>query len=446
MAQIVTNEYLINKSKSNMWTFRDKSTRKYTHAMHLYPARMHPEIARRLIMKYVQNKSDIVLDPFMGSGGVLLEAILHGNNSIGIDLNPFAVLLSKVKTTAIRTNLANTINRVLKRSKEDLFNAEYGKDKYTSCMPSSLYDLEEWFHPDVLRELAIIKYHIYKTRDQNILDFLKICLSLAVRKSSYQRNGAWKIHRISLEDRKNFRPQPFDIFAHIVMDNTNKMYNLINANPSGSAYPIFGDSRDMKSCFTKIEHNNILNDNKVNLIVTSPPYGDHKTTVAYGQFSRHLGHWLDLPEEQVLQVDNNGLGGKKYNDMDDLGSHTLNKTLDKIHKNDIILTNGKVPCRSRDVYAFFLDLDKCLYQIYDNMDSKKKSYACFVVANRTVRRVVVPTDVILAELGVKHGFKIKDVIYREIPNKSMPSKNAPENITNETGNTMTKETIITMSC
>ena len=186
-----------------------------------------------------------------------------------------------------------------------------------------------------------------------------------------------------------------------------------------------------------------LDNDKINLVVTSPPYGDHRTTVAYGQFSRHSGHWLDLPEEQVLHIDKNGLGGKTYDDMSDLGSPTLNQTLSKIHKNDIRLTKNKTPCRHKEAYAFFFDLDRCLEQIADCM-ATKKSHACFVVANRTMRRVTVPTDVILAELGKKYGFVVEDVAYRDIPNKAMPSKNAPENITDKTGKTMTRETILVM--
>lgn len=94
------NKKLKQTKLKSEWTFLDVSTRKYTHAIHLYPARLHPEIPKRIIAKYAK-RTDVVLDPFMGSGGVLLEAILHGNNAIGIDVNPFAILLSKVKTTPI---------------------------------------------------------------------------------------------------------------------------------------------------------------------------------------------------------------------------------------------------------------------------------------------------------------------------------------------------------
>jgi len=79
--------------KSEDWTFNDFSTHKFTHGFHIYPARMHPEISRRLISKYASDSKKVVLDPFMGSGGVLVDSLLQGTNSVGIDINPFAVFL-----------------------------------------------------------------------------------------------------------------------------------------------------------------------------------------------------------------------------------------------------------------------------------------------------------------------------------------------------------------
>ena len=167
-----------------------------------------------------------------------------------------------------------------------------------------------------------------------------------------------------------------------------------------------------------------------------------ETTVAYGQFSRHSGLWLELPEEQTLNVDKIGLGGR-FKIGNDLDSETLNSTLDKVQKNDLEITKNNTPHRTKAVYSFFYDLDKCLEEISKNL-VPKKSHCCFVVANRTVRRVVIPTDLITMELGNKYGFRVDKVIQRSIPNKAMPSKNAPENISKNTGNTMTRESVIIM--
>ncbi len=437
MTQITNTKHLYNKQlQKTEWTFLDKSTRQYTHALHLYPARMHPEIAKRIITKYAKNKTDVVFDPFMGSGGVLLETILHGNHAIGIDVNPFAVLLSKVKTTPIHKDLNKTLEKILNKSARDYLDSNY----HLECLPDRL-DVDNWYKPDTVKTLTTLKHHIFKISDKNIRDFFKICLSLTIRKSSYQRNGAWKIHRMSDSDKAMFNPKPVEFFKQITQDNINKMIDLVNEDPKGQAHILLGDSRDITSNFSKI-NSNILQDKKAHLVVTSPPYGDHGTTVAYGQFSKHSSLWLELPEEQTLAVDKVGLGGK-YKTGNDLDSEILNHTLDKVRKNDIELTKNKKPYRADAVYSFFYDLDKCLDEISNNL-VPEKSHCCFVVANRTVRRVVIPTDLITIELGRKHGFKVKNIIQRDIPNKAMPSKNAPENISKETGKTMTRESVIIM--
>ena len=437
MAQIIDTKQLYNKQLQKVeWTFLDKSTKQYTHALHLYPARMHPEIASRVISEYAKNKTDVVFDPFMGSGGVLLEAILHGNQAVGIDINPFAVLLSKVKTTPIRKDLDNILKRILRDSAKDYLDSDY----HLECLPNKL-DVDNWYKPDTVKTLAILKHNIFRIRDKDVNDFFKICLSLTIRKSSFQRNGAWKLHRMTESDRVTFEPNPIKFFEQIVQSNISKMVDLVNAMPKGQAHTLLGDSRNITENFSKIS-DDILQDRKAHLIVTSPPYGDHGTTVAYGQFSKHSSLWLDLPEEQALSVDKVGLGGK-CKVGDDLGSATLNRTLDKVRKNDIELTKNKKPCRTESVYSFFYDLDQCLNQISQNL-VPEKSHCCFVVANRTVRRIVIPTDLITMELGNKYGFKVEKTIQRNIPNKAMPSKNAPENIVKETGNTMTRESIIIM--
>ena len=437
MAQITNTEFLYKSQLQKMeWTFADVSTKKYTHALHLYPARMHPEIAKQVIEKYSKNKTDVVLDPFMGSGGVLLEAIMHGNQTIGIDINPFAILLSKVKTTSIHKDLNPTLKEIISNSARDHINKEY----HLECLPNKL-DVENWYKSDTINILTTLKHNIFNIRDEDVRDFFKICFSLTVRKSSYQRNGAWKIHRISDLDKMAFNPKPMDMFKQIAENNIIKMTEMVNAMPKGKAHILLGDSRDITGNFSKI-NDNILQDKKVHLVVTSPPYGDHGTTVAYGQFSKHSSLWLELQEEKALTVDSVGLGGQ-YKIGGDLGSGILNTTLDKVRKNDIELTKNKKPCRTEAVYSFFYDLDKCLDEISQNL-VPKNSHCCFVLANRTVRRVVIPTDLITIELGMKYGFKVDKIIQRNIPNKSIPSKNAPENITKETGNTMTRESVIIM--
>lgn len=419
-------------TQTEEWTFLDKSTRDYTHAIHLYPARMHPEISKRIIQKYA-TKDTVVFDPFMGSGGVLLESVLAGHDSVGLDINPFAVLLSKVKTTPVYRNLKPLLVSILQMSTAD---HRVGQC-YTHLLPDM--DIGSWYSRTVADKLCILKRHVFDITDPNMQDFFKVCLSLTVRKASYQRNGSWKIHR--MRDLSDFNPDPFALFEKISNGAISMMEELARAEPKGTAYPLFGDTRNLPYSFRDIRR--VLDGGRLNLVVTSPPYGDHHTTVAYGQFTRHPSLWLDLPPEKISAVDKVGLGGRIKKEIDDLDSATLEATLKTVRKNDKRLTKNGKPCRTEEVYAFFHDLDSCMGQIAGVL-AEGQSHCCFVVANRTVRRVRIPTDVITVELGRKWGFWVDRIIRRNIPNKVMPLRNAPENIANNTGATMTEEAVIIM--
>ena len=64
-------------------------------------AKFIPQIVSRLVEKY-SKKGDLVLDPFVGSGTTLLEAKVMGRNSLGLDINPVATLISQAKITPIK--------------------------------------------------------------------------------------------------------------------------------------------------------------------------------------------------------------------------------------------------------------------------------------------------------------------------------------------------------
>ncbi len=72
----------------------------FTHTFYKYPARFSPEFARAAINAFSQ-PGDVVLDPFMGSGTTLVEALIAGRHGIGTDINPLAYFLAEVKTTTL---------------------------------------------------------------------------------------------------------------------------------------------------------------------------------------------------------------------------------------------------------------------------------------------------------------------------------------------------------
>ena len=79
------------------WTFKDDKTTDLSHGIFSYPGALHPMIARNLLKMY-GSEDGVMLDPFVGSGTTLAEAKLYGMRSIGFDLNPLALLVSKLKS------------------------------------------------------------------------------------------------------------------------------------------------------------------------------------------------------------------------------------------------------------------------------------------------------------------------------------------------------------
>lgn len=411
-------------TETDDWTFLKADTRYLTHGLHPYPARMIPQVARKLIDMYSKNSKDVCIDPYCGSGTVLVESKLNGIRSIGVDLNPLAVLISKVKTTAISRDLLSAERRVIFRKIEN------DNVKSKNIKIPQIKNLDYWFKPEVSRLLTIIKDKIDEIENEDISNFFKVCFSLTVRKVSNTRSGEFKLFRIPKEILKSYNPNVIQTFFQTLDANIHRMNEFCGINSSNriSSSVIKGDTRKL----TEIDPQTIHED-CATILVTSPPYGDAHTTVAYGQFSRYPSAWLGFEEEEVWKVDKNGLGGKVFKKFEDLESPTLEATLELIKKTD--------NHRAKEAYAFFKDIDKSLEQISMVMKDSR-SHICFVLGNRTVTRVRIPADTILVELAKKYGFKHLITYHRDIPNKHMPSVNAPENISSLRGETMSKENIL----
>ena len=72
----------------------------HTHNFYRYPARFSPLFVREVIRHY-SRPGDVILDPFMGGGTSVVEALASGRKVIGVDLNTLAHFVSTVKTTPL---------------------------------------------------------------------------------------------------------------------------------------------------------------------------------------------------------------------------------------------------------------------------------------------------------------------------------------------------------
>lgn len=71
-----------------------------THNFYHYPARFSPDIARCVIGNF-SSPGDVVIDPFMGGGTSIIEALAAGRRVIGVDINSLAYFVSVARTTPL---------------------------------------------------------------------------------------------------------------------------------------------------------------------------------------------------------------------------------------------------------------------------------------------------------------------------------------------------------
>lgn len=465
--QLETDKKLISilkKLPNNYWDFKNENTKEYT--IHSYPAVMVPPISRNIIniVKQIM-EVDSLLDPFSGSGTVLVEGMLANIKTVyGNDINPLAILISNVKTNKLNIHelkkevsvLLENINNDYKKNIDFYEGAdEYCKKNLNLTSKNGWGDnaqkylreyinLNEinfevpdfknigyWFKPRVILQLQMIKNHILTIKKENIRNFIFVAFSELVRIVSNRRKGEFKMFRMLPAKVESFNPDVLKEFTYILENNIKKMHSFVEAcknNNSNSKVKIFNNNVIDLFC---------IPDSSIDLVITSPPYGDSRTTVAYGEYSRLSLQWLDLFElsqKEIMMLDKRLMGGVKFRNGFEFSipSKTLNKSLKSIKNIDLE--------RAGDVYSFYLDLEKAISSISNK--TKKGGYQFWVVANRTVKGELLKTDKIITEIANKYNMDYVYTIDRNIINKVMPSLNSPTNVVGKKSETMCNEHIV----
>ncbi len=383
------------KYKDYSWDFKDSDTKELTHCFHAYPAMMIPQIARRLLQKYGAS-SKTLFDPYCGSGTSLVEANVGNIYAIGTDLNPLARLIAKTKTSPIDIQ---TLDLFLKDFHDYTFNFQFNIQKSVSIVIPQFDNINFWFNEISQKKLALIKKYIDEIKQPKIKNFFLTVFSETVRESSLTKKSEFKLVRIPEEKRDNYHPDSFGIMLSKLSRNKAGLLNFIKQKRNGSSSKICN--------FNSVNSipKEIIPDESVDIIITSPPYGDSRTTVAYGQYSRLANQWMGIKD--ASSVDKNLMGGVRYNSNFKFNSKNLTNILEKIYKKD--------SKRSKEVESFFIDYKNSIDNVSKTL--KKKGIACFVVGNRTVKDENIPTDLITKDFFENNGFTRLVTIIRNLLNK-----------------------------
>ena len=157
------------------WDFTDRPAAHGIEGVHPYPAKFIGEIPRALLRTLPMPPDTAVMDPFCGSGTTLVESQRMGIRSIGVDLNPIACLMSRVKTSPLPTTFLEQARMVAGIAEQD-----------THPHVPAIPNLDHWFKSSVQVALASIVGAIDSDSHLGCRDALRLALSSIIVRVSNQ--------------------------------------------------------------------------------------------------------------------------------------------------------------------------------------------------------------------------------------------------------------------
>jgi len=379
--------------------------------IHKYPATMIPQIGIELFKEF-EIKRGKLLDPYCGSGSSFTVGLDRGLTEMyGFDINPLAVLISRAKFTKVDIEKAKEIRQQLRNRVYEFIKIE---DNLKKIEIPQHYNVDFWFSKVVLQNLSVLKHFIDKIQI-DIRRLFLVPLSETIRECSYTRNHEFKLYRIKPEEILQFNPDVFGVYfdkLNKVIDIYEKYYlpklNEVKIDISYSKFP--------------------KKENEFDIVLTSPPYGDSFTTVAYGQFSMFSNQWFGI--KYARQIDKMLMGGSVVKEI--YPNSIITDFINEISKKSIR--------RALEVSSFYFDLDKSIKDVANSI--KKRGKIIYIVGNRTVKDIQLPTDQFIAERFENYGLRHIITYERLLGNKAMPLQNSPSNKVGQRKGTMTKEYIV----
>lgn len=392
----------LNKYPDGYWDFKGK-IKTGIHNIGKYPATMVPDMQYELlsiIAKQIKGNNIKLLDPFCGSGTTLVIAQDLGIDSTGIDINPYATLLSYVKTNIYDYEKVQfAIDKI-----ENNLNKEQNIEEHY------FYNIEKWFRKDVIQSLSTIRQFIIAEEDASIRKFFWVCLSETIFKFSNDRTSTFKLHILPEEKINLIQDNCIEFFIDKIKENA----SLLRYEEKNKVKIIYGDCCDIMQHKLK---------KKFKIICTSPPYGDNSTTVTYGQASILYLKWIDnkdlLCEPSVLEtyskIDKISIGGEKREACNTKSIQLLNNYLNEIS----VDKRSKVINFFEDYYIALKSMESCL---------AKDGYLIMTVGNRSVDAIMQPLDSITIEMADKLGLQLvskfnRNILYKKTPLILYPAKN-----------------------
>jgi len=281
-----------------------------THYAFRFPAKFHPGVARALLHEYGA-RLGWTLDPFCGSGTLLVEARVASMNAVGSDIDPLAVFVSRAKTQRYRPS---SLRRYWERLSDKLARVERSADTYEQLQFLDISDADyfqeisnagleippipnlfHWFRRYVIVDLANILRTIMSTEmPRKYRDFFLLCFAAIIRASSNADpvpvSGLEVTAYMRKRDAEGRIVNPFELFRKAVSRNLTGATEFWEvSDPRSSIQVRQVDATKLAAHFRRT----------FDSVITSPPY--HSAVDYYRRHQLEM-FWLGLTNTQAERL------------------------------------------------------------------------------------------------------------------------------------------------
>ena len=366
------------------------------HRWYYYKEGFSPNLVSKAINELKLKKSDLVIDPFNGSGTVTLTCALKGIPSIGLEVNPFTAFIAKAKTcNADFAKLEIEAAELLKyiRSDNKTVSRWIGVSTFTESD-----NLKKWlFNREVADAYESGFLALDKVRGVGIRRILKVALISALMEcANARRDGKCFKYRTGWQDAHVGKND----FVRILCDKLKMcVEDVKNTTIEQAANVVCADSR---SYLVK----GIQGD--FSLCITSPPY---LNTFDYTDIYRpelFLGGFInnndDLYKLRLKTIRSHVQALWSNPEEEDFGKE-YNNVMVHLRNNQDKLMNKRIPMM---VQAYFEDMRNILKSLMAN--AREGAQIWIVVATSAYAGMEVPVDVIIGKIGERIGLKLLNII------------------------------------
>jgi 16S rRNA G966 N2-methylase RsmD len=369
------------------------------HRWYLIKEGFSPKLVDAAMDSVPLRRNDLVLDPFAGCGTVPLTAAQRGTRAVGIEVNPFLSFVSETKVKSCNADHLRSGAQLVLAALENSKKPRSALEGYSTFSPRP--NADRWlFNTQILRTFAA-GWAAVAGAKPSTHRFLRLALVKAAMDNCNAKADGKCLRYKKEWETLNYQMEDFFISfgSHVAM-----IANDIGDVPIETEVSVI--NRDSRQALKKLR-------TKFRLCITSPPYlnsFDYSDVYRPELFLMSLVRNTEELRKIRLRTVRSHVQVRWQNPTESDFGPLYKETIRELKSVENSLWDKRIPTM---VQAYFEDMKRVLQQLY--MRAATGAQTWLVVSTSAYGGIEIPVDLILANIGTKNGWLLKEIgVIRQI--------------------------------